>query len=612
MTLAEEILTDRGVVEIGCDDGSVTLDAVPVSLNDASPSEAPLEPGDLVVVSGGARGVTASVVTELARRFRPTLLLLGRSPLPEGEPAWAVGVADDDLKPARIAVLRKEGAPFDPRGLERDVASVKKAREVRATLAACEEAGATPIYAVADVCDDEAVRQAISKAVRDCGPVRGVVHGAGVIEDKLLLEKSADSFDRVWSTKVEGLRVLLRHTDVAELRMAAVFSSVAGRYGNRGQVDYAMANEAITHLCHGLRHQGVAHVKAFHWGPWAGGMVTPTLAAAFRARGLSLVGLDEGAAAFCDELERGGPDVEVVIGGPERPEGLLGESSAAGVAHTLTGESTVVLSGDQTFLDDHRIDGKPVLPFVMAVEFMADAARKAAPDLHFVGVRDVAVLKGVVLDNGETRLTLHWSPTAASPQATVALAFELRGAPNKLGLPTVHYRGTVDLSDQAPAGNRFPGSNGLGKQAYPYAVTEAYDRFLFHGPGFQGIEVITGMSDHGIVGQLAASRPKRLGMQGSSWTTDPVTLDSALQLVGLWVREHKGASALPNYVERYVQTAPFRGRVSAHIEMEPTKSKTGRYNATFVDQAGRVVARIDGGKYTSMPGLEDRYHGKDA
>src|SRR5262249_41918152 len=48
----------------------------------------PLQPGDVVVLSGGARGVTAEAAVALARAFRPTLVLLGRSPAPEPEPDW--------------------------------------------------------------------------------------------------------------------------------------------------------------------------------------------------------------------------------------------------------------------------------------------------------------------------------------------------------------------------------------------------------------------------------------------------------------------------------------------------------------------------------------------
>ena len=115
------------------------------------------------------------------------------------------------------------------------------------------------------------------------------------------------------------------------------------------------------------------------------------------------------------------------------------------------------------------------------------------------------------------------------------------------------------------------------------------------------------MSDHGIVATLDTSRPKQLGVNKTLWETDPVALDSALQLVGLWVREKRGASALPCYVEEYQQFAPFRSEVTCHIEMEPTKTARGRFQATFVDPQGRVVASVNGGQYASRKGLNDNF-----
>lgn len=603
--IAEEIFTERSVVERGLTDETSTLESIEMALSqeDGTP---PIEPGDTVVVTGGARGVTSRVVIEMARRWQPHLVLLGRTVRSDSEPDWAVGVADTDLKATRIQVLRGSGAPFNPRALEADVLSVLKDREIQRTLDTITQAGARATYIATDVTDAQAVQNALANLD---APIRGIVHGAGVIADKLLVEKAIEDARWVLDTKLTGLTNVLASCPTTDLKLVAMFSSVAGRYGNRGQADYSMGNEAITQLAIDLKSEGVPHVKSFHWGPWDGGMVSPSLAAAFKAQGMRLVGLESGAQAFCDEFERGGDVIEVVMGGPDQAGALLTEDQRHATPPTLSGEQAVQFNGDETFLADHQIDGNPVLPFVMVMETMANAARQACPGLQFVGIREVAVLKGIVLRDGKTpALTLKWKAAENANEGELSLAFELLGEPNKLGLPTLHYRGTVDMGAKRRPSARFPGSNGLGKQAYPYPVDEAYQRFLFHGPGFQGIESIRGMSDHGIVGTLASSRPKRLGVDASHWTTDPVALDSALQLVGLWVREQRGASALPTYVQNYKQVAPLQGLLDVHIELEPTKTARGTFHATFVDEAGRVVAQVEGGQYTAMSTLNDRYN----
>jgi NAD(P)-dependent dehydrogenase (short-subunit alcohol dehydrogenase family) len=600
--------SDSGVIEVGLTDEPITLQASPITLNpDTTPSH-PVEAGDLIVVSGGARGVTAMVVQEMARRWQPSFLLLGRSEWPEVETNWAQDIADEKLNAACLAHLKDLGEPFKPTDIQKAVNGVLKGREMHANITALRALNIDVEYRAVNVRDGDSVAQAITDVSEKLGPVRGIVHGAGVIADKLIDEKTMEQFDFVFGTKVEGLQNLIAAVDMEHLKLMAVFSSVAGRYGNRGQVDYAMANEAITHLTHQHAATHGLNAKAFHWGPWAGGMVTSALKAALEARGMEVIPLQAGAQQFCDEFERGGPTVEVVIGGPDQAAGLLGQAETTRTFPPLeAGSKTHTIDGSLGFLDDHRIGGKPVLPFVMVLEWIVAAAQETYPEYHIAGVRDLAVLKGIVLDESNKTLTLEWTPTGPSGNADGALSFRLLGDIGPMNLPMVHYKGTVELSRTQMTTNRFPGSNGLGKSAYPYSVKEAYERFLFHGPGLQGIHTIVGMSDHGIVGTLGTSRPKQLGVNKTLWETDPVALDSALQLVGLWVREKRGASALPCYVEEYQQYAPFRSEVTCHIEMEPTKNARGRFQATFVDAQGRVVASVNGGQYASRKGLNDNF-----
>ena len=177
------------------------------------------------------------------------------------------------------------------------------------------------------------------------------------------------------------------------------------------------------------------------------------------------------------------------------------------------------------------------------------------------------------------------------------------GAPTPAGLPALHYKGTVELGTERPTTSPFPGSNGLGKHRYPYAVDEAYKNFLFHGPALRGIQQVVGVSDHGIVARLKASEPKALDIDAEAWETDPVVLDSALQCMVLWVRQTKGASALPCYVDSYRQYRPFAGEVTVHMDFKPSRTARGTFEATLVGEDGDIVATLSGAEYTSNPGL---------
>src|SRR5262249_46286908 len=131
---------------------------------------------------------------------------------------------------------------------ERAYQALRREREIRANLSRLREVGAHVEYASVDVRDRDRLGRIVSKWQTEFGPARGLVHGAGVIQDKLLRDKSPDSFARVLGTKLEGALNLAAMVAPEQLRFAAFFSSVAGRFGNRGQADYAAANEALNKL----------------------------------------------------------------------------------------------------------------------------------------------------------------------------------------------------------------------------------------------------------------------------------------------------------------------------------------------------------------------------
>lgn len=281
-----------------------------------------LAPGDPLLITGGARGITAVVAAELARRWRPTLLLLGTSPLPRGEesPRTAGVTSPAALKSILHDGLSREGKPIGPAELERAYQALRRQREIRANLERIRASGAHVEYATANVRDADALAAVLAGWRGRFGPPRGLIHGAGVIQDKLLRDKTLESFEHVLGTKVEGALNLARLVDPASLRFAAFFSSVAGRFGNRGQADYAAANEALNKLALWLDRRWPCRVVSMVWGPWSGVGMVSDLEAHLGRRGLGMIAPAHGASRLADELARGRKgDVEVVIAGEIGP-----------------------------------------------------------------------------------------------------------------------------------------------------------------------------------------------------------------------------------------------------------------------------------------------------
>jgi NAD(P)-dependent dehydrogenase (short-subunit alcohol dehydrogenase family)/acyl carrier protein len=270
-----------------------------------------------IVVSGGARGVTASCIRGLAEVAPLRLALLGRSPLEEIPAEFAQASTDAELKAAIVVALRARGESFAPREVESRARRVQANREIRETLDGLRQVGSEALYLPCDVTNAEAVTKALESIRVRWGSIDGLIHGAGVVEDKRIADKSKEQFERVFGTKVSGLRNLLDATRDDHMRFILLFSSVAGRYGNVGQVDYAMANATMSQMAlEEALLRKTTLVRALGWGPWEGGMVTPDLRAHFAQRGIPIIPMEHGVAAFVRELchhSNDPADVDVVL-----------------------------------------------------------------------------------------------------------------------------------------------------------------------------------------------------------------------------------------------------------------------------------------------------------
>jgi NAD(P)-dependent dehydrogenase (short-subunit alcohol dehydrogenase family) len=269
----------------------------------------------VVLLTGGARGITARVAIELARRTGCAIELIGRSE-PGGEEEPALAAAPDAVALRRV--LARRGGP-SPAQLEAAVSRILAGRQVRDTLAELRRHASSVHYSALDVRDGAAVAGAVAAVYARHGRIDGVVHGAGIVADRLLADKTPQSFASVWATKVDGAAALLGalRRDVA---FVALFGSVAGVFGNRGQVDYAAANDALDALAHSWADRFDGRVVSVDWGPWGGGsddaaggsagrgMVSAELERAFARRGVGLIDPAAGVAALLRELSwREGP-----------------------------------------------------------------------------------------------------------------------------------------------------------------------------------------------------------------------------------------------------------------------------------------------------------------
>lgn len=613
--LADELVSGGPEVEVGLrSDGTrLVLESVP---RDVPTGDAVLGRGDVVVVSGGARGVTAACVVELVRRTGARVVLLGRSTLEE-EPLALAGVQGDaELKRAVLEHEKARGTILTPPELRKRVDRIVASRQVRATLEACRAVGGEAHYVAVDVQDAVGVSVALEEVRAAWGPVRGLVHGAGVIADRLIADKTDEQWDRVLDTKVRGLAALLEATKDDPLRAIVLFSSVAGRTGNVGQSDYATANEILNKVAtlEARRRRASGQdvvVRSLGWGPWEAGMVSPALKARFEALGVRLIGLREGAGWMCDELvHRDFDDVEIVLGGEPRPEALLVEDDGSASAQRPTRFEVRISGATHPFVDSHRVKGGPVLPAVTAIDLFMRAAQLARPGEPVSEIEDIKVLQGIRLGGydgprgepatGAGDRFLVEVTTSANDSTRVAARLLSR---TPTGRTQKHYAATLVFGSPRAASDRplDPGPLALVR-------SDVYDGFvLFHGPLLRAIESVEGESDSGIRGTL-------VGRDVLGWRPDPAAptdealLDGALQLAVLHTkRTHRGAS-LPTAIARFVPGPAMRTRerVRCTVRARGADAERARYDVELVDARGLFVARFEGLEVVVLPGSREQ------
>lgn len=310
------------------------------------------QPGWVVLATGGARGLTA----QLCRRIAVAgvrLIVVGRSdpPVDESAPDPMADVGVDELRRHFLDQLHagsagnpsRQGDPPSPVEVEAKVTEFLAARQRRCNLAALRERGAEVEYHAADVRSEAQFGALLDDVYRRYGRIDAVLHGAGVIEDRRLADKSYDSFERVFDTKADSAFLLTRHLKPRGLRWVVLMGSVAGRFGNRGQGDYAAGNEVLNRLAWQMKRLWPAtRVLCLNWGPWRHtGMTSDAIAGLLERRGILPLAPEEGVQFFLDELASPHPDdVEIIAGdGPWRADddrGLRSFSEVQGLFTQLT------------------------------------------------------------------------------------------------------------------------------------------------------------------------------------------------------------------------------------------------------------------------------------
>ncbi|MGB3977201.1 MAG: SDR family NAD(P)-dependent oxidoreductase [bacterium] len=628
--LKEELFYD-GPFETGISaDGKVKLVLKDEPIDPERLTGEPLSPGDWILATGGGRGVTAACVIELARRFNVNVVMAGRSSAPEQEPKWLEGlVTEHEIKEAILSNLNVKPTPKE---LQAEYDRRIRNRELLQTLKTLESLKVQAKYFSVDTSDDNAQKLLFNELNQLNIRIKGLVHGAGIIADKLIEEKSIDDFERVFRTKVDSLRYLSSNLNLDMLKILVLFSSSTARFGRIGQVDYAMANEVLNAYAHKFsKLYPACRTLSINWGPWDGGMVTPELKKLFKNEGIDVIDMPSGARYLARELrmeygKTSPAPVEIVILGTSEPDTVLPgdiepqlydtdkkESEAEPISpsepvvhdfhsHERRTETELIevfranLSIDLApVLKSHIINNRPVVPMALLMEWAALGAAKNHPSMYFHSLENFRLLKGIVLQD-DALLELECkigSPIHENDR--IRIPVELRAThPN--GEKFVHASSDVIMVTQLPEPPEPPESLN-NPEPYPIHQGQLYEEVLFHGDMLQSIRSIEGINESGITAAVDGAPIPSEWMQhplNESWILDPLSIDASFQLLVLWTDLMMDMPSLPcglTSYRQFVKNMPTWCNVEIRI-LEQRKAQVIA-DIFFLDTNGKVVAVIE-------------------
>lgn len=258
-------------------------------------------PKDVILVTGGAKGITALCIKQIAEQYQCNFIIIGRTNVDED--SYPDLTLEQEIETSLINQVRLHQLKYTPVQLRQKLRRIMDIKEARRTLEELRERGSEVVYISCDITDSKEVADRVLAAEKRLGNITGIIHGAGVLADKSMHQKDRSDFTKVFGTKYWGIINMLSCINTDNLKIMVFFSSIAGYFGNKGQGDYAMANEYLNYISQ-YYHEVNKSCKtvSINWGPWDGGMVDKNIKGIMERSGVQLIEPSEGIYHFMNEF----------------------------------------------------------------------------------------------------------------------------------------------------------------------------------------------------------------------------------------------------------------------------------------------------------------------
>ena len=606
----------------------------------------PLADGDVILITGGARGIASACAEFLAGVRQYTFALLGRTRL--SKRAEKLAQFDEtqwqDEKRRLMDRLRRQGVALTPVLVEKELGSLKAEAEVFRTVSRLRARGAEVVYRAVDIVDSEAVSEVIQEVSELCGRIDLVIHAAGVDASKSLHSKTQEQMMRVFEVKVNGMRNILQALEAHHITPKKIigFGSVSGRFGNKAQVDYAAANDGLAHLLRWVGRRLDIMATTIAWAPWSDiGMATRgSVEKALKSAGIDFIPPRRGAEILAEEIEIISDNVEVVVAGKLGPfaEDAFGASQHEPPMQTAL-RSSVKWAGQHVVIEDqkpgqylqakvmldpahpllahHRIDRACVLPGVGGLEIMTAAASELDRDNRPYVVEALEFVRPIKLFKNE-KLEIELEVTRVDTAQDEPMlhaqicSWVTDKQGNKVGERRVHHRARLRKASSPPP-RKDTVSSTLPRNGIFIHHSDIYKVF-FHGPAFRFL-------DHVFLDEAASQATfgfMNTAQQDSMFQTHgPAALESCFQACAAYAIETQGVMALPVGVERLDILSPAGSPAVGRLTFKGVAEDpaTGRrrflFDAAVVDERNQLIIEAAGISMIEIPG-DARFPGRVA
>lgn len=409
---------------------------------------------DVILATGGGKGITFESVFEIALTTGAKLVILGRS-LPE---------KDAELQ-ANLNRLVESKIPYH--------------------------------YYPTDVCCKKSVHEAILMAKLEFGPITGFIHGAGINNPKSLQFLTSEDFEKTFTVKVEGIKNVVNELNVSDLKLLMGYGSIIAESGMHGNADYAWANDQLALYIDQVGEKNPnCRCMTLEWSIWdeVGMGVSLNTLDTLKQKGVWSIpvrhGLEILKAIIADKEYKGG---RLIISGrygemptlnytkKRLPLGRFISTIKHHIPKVEVVSEVSINLNDDVYLQNHIFQNQYVFPTVMILEGMAQVCNILAEDTDYWVFEDLKINKSIFITKNETNIVRFFATRIS------ANTFHLAVQSDDSNFETNCFEAYVKLGKKPDF--KLPENTYLETEKLEINVeSKFYDDLLFHHGPFRRIQ----------------------------------------------------------------------------------------------------------------------------